>query len=112
MTRRRPEGFAIRKPALHGSPDVDSNCKEESVILCDFCGQSKECLQKEIDGREFDICADCWRPLEEKLKGKGRVKRKREVVLLPPTAPETHPDQPKPAPGTPPKIWGSARALN
>ena len=42
------------------------------MILCDLCGQVKECLQKEIDGKEFDICADCWRPLEEKLKGKGR----------------------------------------
>ena len=44
------------------------------MILCDLCGQAKECRQKEIDGREFDICADCWRPFEEKLKGKGRVK--------------------------------------
>ena len=46
------------------------------MILCDLCGQARECLQKEIDGKEFDICGDCWRPLEEKLKGKGRVKRK------------------------------------
>jgi hypothetical protein len=31
------------------------------VILCDLCVQAKACLQKEIDGKEFDICADCWR---------------------------------------------------
>jgi hypothetical protein len=28
------------------------------MILCDWCGQAQECLQKEIDGREFDICVD------------------------------------------------------
>jgi hypothetical protein len=59
------------------------------MILCDLYGQAEECLQKEIDSREFNICADCWQPLEEKLKGIGRLKRKREMVLLPPrTAPE------------------------
>jgi len=24
------------------------------MILCDLCGQSKECLQKEIDSKEYD----------------------------------------------------------
>jgi ribosome-binding protein aMBF1 (putative translation factor) len=77
------------------------------VILCDLCGRTKECLQKEIDGREFDICEDCWRPLEEKLKGKGRPKKKREMVFLPPpTVPE--PEQPKTPPSMPPKIFGRA----
>ncbi len=81
------------------------------MMLCDFCGQAKECVQKEIDGREFDICADCWRPLEEKLKGKGRVRRKRETVFLPPrTVPE--PEEPKTPPGLPPTIWGGADRLN
>jgi hypothetical protein len=75
------------------------------MILCDWCGQAKECLQKEIDGREFDICADCWRPLEERLRGKGRPKRRREIVFLPQTAPEREPDEPKRPPG-PPKIFG------
>jgi ribosome-binding protein aMBF1 (putative translation factor) len=75
------------------------------MILCDWCGQAKECLQKEIDGREFDICADCWRPIEEKLKGKGRQKRRQDMVFLPPqTAPEREPDDPKRPPG-PPKIF-------
>ena len=54
------------------------------MILCDLCGQSKECLQKEIDGKEYDICSDCWNPLAEKLKGKGRAQKSREIVLLPP----------------------------
>jgi hypothetical protein len=42
------------------------------MILCDLCGQSKECLQKEIDGKEYDICSECWNPLAEKLKNNGR----------------------------------------
>jgi ribosome-binding protein aMBF1 (putative translation factor) len=76
------------------------------MIVCDWCGHAKECQQKEIDGREFDICADCWRPIEEKLEGKGRPKRKQEVVFLPPQpAPEREPDEPKTPPG-PPKIFG------
>ena len=78
------------------------------MILCDLCGQAKECLQKEIEGREYDICADCWRPLEEKLKGKGRVNKKtREIVFLPPpTTPDKAPEEPKPEPRRPPKIFG------
>jgi len=45
------------------------------VILCDLCDNQKECFQKEIDGREFDICADCWRPLEEKLERQRAVEK-------------------------------------
>ena len=75
------------------------------MIVCDWCGQAKECQQKEIDGREFDLCADCWHAIEEKLKGKGRPKRKRVVFLPPQNAPEGEPDEPKRLPG-PPKILG------
>lgn len=81
------------------------------MILCDLCGNQKECFPKEIHGREFDICMDCGRPLEEKLKGKGRSKRKRETVFLPrPVAPE--PEAPKMPPGVPPKIIGQAHRAN
>ena len=81
------------------------------MILCDLCGQAKECLQKNIDGREFDICAACWQPLEEKLKGKGRVKRKRETVFLPPQ-PAPEPEEPKAPPRLPPKIFGGPEHAN
>ena len=53
------------------------------MITCDLCGEAKDCLQKEIEGKEYDICSECWAPLAEKLKGKGRP-RNRETVFLPP----------------------------
>ena len=79
------------------------------MILCDLCGQARECSPKEIEGREFDICAACWRPLHEKLKGKGRVKR-RETVILPAIEPEV--EEPKVPPGGPPKIFGASGRSN
>ena len=80
------------------------------MILCDLCEQVRECRQKEIEGREFDICPDCWRPLEQRLKGKGRVKKEREVVVLPRATPEG--EEPKTHPGLPPNIVGEASRLN
>ncbi len=53
------------------------------MIICDLCGETKNCLQKEIEGKEYDICSECWTPLAERLKGKGRPKT-RETVFLPP----------------------------
>jgi hypothetical protein len=78
------------------------------MILCDLCGQAKQCSQKEIESREFDICADCWQPLGEKLRGKGRAKRKRETVILPQVTPEPEPPGIAPVmpPTSPPKIFG------
>jgi hypothetical protein len=83
------------------------------MILCDLCEQPRECLPKEIEGREFDICASCWLPLEEKLKGKGRAKGTREMVLLPRTMPEPEETKElKMPPGSPPKIFGEAPRPN
>jgi hypothetical protein len=77
------------------------------MILCDLCGQAKECSQKDIEGKVYDICSECWNPLAEKLKGKGRIKKKeREMVLLPPSTQEPEVPESKPMPGEPPKIWG------
>jgi hypothetical protein len=76
------------------------------MIVCDLCDQAKECKQKEIEGKEYDICPECWNALAEKLKGKGRVKKEREMVFLPPVTPEQKREEPKPAPEGPPKIWG------
>jgi ribosome-binding protein aMBF1 (putative translation factor) len=44
------------------------------MMRCDLCGTTAKCVQKEIDGREFDLCEPCWKPFAEKLAGKGRPK--------------------------------------
>jgi hypothetical protein len=78
------------------------------MIICDLCGETKECLQKEIDGKEYDICCECWSALAQRLKGKGR-RKDRETVFLPPPRPikEDVEEEPKPLPGESPKIWGA-----
>ena len=81
------------------------------MILCDLCGEQKKCVQKEIDGREFDLCTDCWRALEEKLRGKGRVKKTRETVFLPPQTGQ-EPKELETPPGLPPKIFGGIQRTN
>lgn len=80
----------------------------QSMIICDLCGEAKDCLQKEMEGKEYDICSECWNPLAEKLRGKGRAKN-RETVFLPPPRiiKEREDEEPEPLPGGPPKIWGA-----
>jgi ribosome-binding protein aMBF1 (putative translation factor) len=78
------------------------------MITCDLCGETKDCLTKEIEGREYDICSECWNALAQKLKGKGR--RIRETVLLPPRTPKEREEEEPPLPGEPPKIWGAREA--
>lgn len=77
------------------------------MIICDLCGKEKTCLQKEIDGREYDICSECWEPLAEKLKEKGRSKLS-EMILLPPRSMKELEEKEKPpVPGGPPVIQGA-----
>lgn len=80
------------------------------MIICDLCGKSKDCLVKEIDGKEYDICSRCWKSLAQKLEGKGRAKD-REIVFLPPPITEREDEDPKPPSGEPPKIWGASDEL-
>ena len=80
------------------------------MITCDLCGETKDCMQKLIENKEYDICGDCWRPLAERLKGKGRVKREREMVLLPfaggtPDPAEAEPERREP------KIWDNVNRM-
>jgi hypothetical protein len=83
------------------------------MIICDVCGEPKDCAQREIEGREYDICSDCWKPLAQKLIGKGRAKS-RDLVLLRPAIlfQEKQTEEPKPVPGEPPKIWGAIEQPN
>ncbi len=84
----------------------------EVIIVCDLCGEAKECMQKQIEGKEYDICAECWIPLAEKLKGKGRKKKERETVFLPRLTKGPEPQETKPVPGQPPPIWGGPGGLH
>jgi len=76
------------------------------VYKCDLCGEVKECLQKEIDAKEYDICEECWSELQSKLQGKGKPKETREIILLPPAEEPEKPEQDRPEPGEPPIIRG------
>jgi ribosome-binding protein aMBF1 (putative translation factor) len=78
------------------------------VIICDLCGEARNCLQKEIEGKEYDICSECWNPFAQRLGGKGRMKNQDTVFLSPPrTFKERENEEENPLPGGPPKIWGA-----
>jgi len=79
------------------------------MTVCDLCGKASECLQKEIEGREYDICSECWNPLAQRLKGKGRVKNP-ATIFLPPPRRIGEDDEPTP-PDNLPKIWGTGAIL-
>jgi hypothetical protein len=76
--------------------------------LCDLCGQSRKCLPRQIEGKDYDICPDCWNPLAKKLKGKGRAIKGTEMISLPRQITIPEPKEPRQLPGQPPKIWGGA----
>jgi hypothetical protein len=105
-------GFEIL--GLFGSiADRSKTTGEMAMVVyeCDLCGEVKECLQKEIDHKEYDICRECWGELQAKLQGKGRVKESREIILLsPPREPDEREE--KPEPGEPPIIRGSSERPN
>ena len=52
------------------------------MTLSDLCGQATKCEQKEIDGKEYDICVECWKPLAEKLKGMGRAGKNAKLCFF------------------------------
>jgi ribosome-binding protein aMBF1 (putative translation factor) len=79
----------------------------KSMIICDLCGKATDCLQKEIEGKEYDICSECWNPFAQKLRGKGRAINREIVLLPPPRAVKEQEDEERP--GEPPKIWGAVQ---
>ena len=84
------------------------------VYRCDLCNEIRDCAQRVIEDKEYDICSDCWNALIQKLTGKGRAKRAPEIVTVPLPQVTASPDQPKPSPfpGAPPTIYGSADPVN
>jgi hypothetical protein len=79
------------------------------MIICDLCCEARDCLQKEIEGKEYDICSECWVPFAQKLRGKGRVRSQETVFLPPPRMVEERENEEPDAPtGEPPKIWCAA----
>ena len=62
------------------------------MVVCDLCGQKKECFQRGIEWKEYDICSDCWTPLAKKLEGKGKMKEDPKPSLV--TQPEESPTLP------------------
>jgi hypothetical protein len=84
------------------------------VYRCDLCNEIRDCSQRLIEDKEYDICSDCWNSLVQQLQGKGRPKRGNEIIALPqPPVPDL-PDEPKPSrfPGAPPTVYGSAAPVN
>jgi hypothetical protein len=84
------------------------------VYRCDWCNEIRDCTPRIIEGVEYDVCPECWNSLVEKLKGKGRSTKPREMISLPvPRAPDS-PGEPKPSrfPGAPPIVYASADPVN
>src|SRR5260370_17073555 len=66
------------------------------MIICDLCGEARGCQQKEIEGKEYDICSECWNPSAQKLMRKGRAINREIVLLPPPTAVKEQEDEERP----------------
>jgi len=77
------------------------------MITCDLCGEAKDCLQKQIEGKESISAQDAGSRWNRNFGGKGRVRK--EMVFLPPPAEKEQEDEEKPGPGEPPKIWGKGQ---
>ena len=41
------------------------------MIICDLCGEAKDCPQKEIGDKEYAIWSEYWGPFAQRLTGKG-----------------------------------------
>ena len=75
---------------------------------CDLCNEVRDCVPKVIGDKEYDICPECWKALEEKLKGKG-IRIVKPVILLPdPRESKQRKDEEPQFPGEPPIIWSGS----
>ncbi len=53
------------------------------MIICDLCGIAKDCLQKEIEGKEYDICSvfRMLEPVRTKAEGERQSEESGNRVL-------------------------------
>jgi hypothetical protein len=108
LAGHREAGYSCCAATSNGAHNWHELREDIAMIVCDLCAEAKDCLQKEIDGREYDICSECWSPFAQKLKGKGRAKNREAIFLPARPVREREEDEPKPHPGQPPKILGTS----
>ena len=77
---------------------------------CDLCNEVRDCTPKVIGDKEYDICLECWKALEEKLRRKGReIGTVEPLILLPdPRESRQREDEEPPFPGEPPIVWSGS----
>jgi hypothetical protein len=69
------------------------------VYQCDFCGKTRDCIQKVMEHKEYDFCYRCWRSLAKRLRGKGRPLGQAEITLLAPQLSKREDVEEEPIPG-------------
>ena len=55
--------------------------EENAMVVCDVCGQRKECFQRDIEGKVYDICNECWIPIAMRLEGTGKEKHQNPSLV-------------------------------
>jgi len=116
---RRGRHDGLRNISLRNYPRHSADIGAVAVSLqqraaltehkCDLCDRVRDCLQKIIGDKEHDICQECWKALEEKLRGKGRETKFGEPLVLLPDTQEPRQKEGEPEfPGEPPIVWSTA----
>ena len=84
------------------------------IYKCDLCGELRDCLPRQIEGTEYDICSNCWNELITRLKRKGTPNATRHSVRNLPSVDITEParETQQPFPGQPPEIIGGEARTN
>lgn len=81
------------------------------IYKCDLCGEIRDCMPRQIEHTEYDICAVCWEALMSKLEGKGR-RKPGSPSAEPPSVPELPRHAKERFPGQPPDIIARASRAN
>ena len=49
------------------------------MLCCELCGEATECVQKQVDGDELNVCDQCWCPPAVVPGGKVEAKTPSET---------------------------------